>query len=244
MRTFTRTSPGLPGFTLVLVVAWALIAVMMLTGTLVNARGIDTRVRTITGHVSGIDTDTGSVALAERTTRISGKILVAARPLATDLGQVTTSANSINRRVGTILSTAGSINRRAVGIGRTVGTIHSTVGSIHSTVRAIDQTVGSIHSRIERIGADVFSINASVDGIANDGRSILGSVGSIDRGVAAINRRAESVIGLARPIGSDLADVFVLVGRGPGGHTINAHANAIDCSRLINLVGRTSACGH
>ena len=88
IRSAASREAGLAGIALVIVIAWALAAVMMLTGTLIAAQQIDDRVATILGEVSPIDDDLDSVKLAQETDRIAKDILTAAEPLSGQLDQV------------------------------------------------------------------------------------------------------------------------------------------------------------
>lgn len=249
-------APALPGIVLVVVIAWALAAVLMLTGTLLNAREIDDDVTVINSQVSPIEKDLQYVALAAETVRISADINTAAQPLSGQATQILAAANRINTTARSILTTAGSINQTAHQINNTVTQIHGTVISIAGAVQGIGADVGSIFGLVQSIGGHVASIHALV-GRQNstDPRSINNTVSriqetfvtlepivvSIDRagntgGVAAINGRADRAIALAQGIKSDFDQILATVGE------INKHANSIDCSKLINFGGPTQSC--
>ena len=261
-------STMLPGLVLVILIFWALAAVLMLTGTLINAREIDETVDVINQQVAasdGIDEDLDNVKLAAETNRLTIRIRRRAAPLTGQANQIIRAASSIDRTADSILSTAGSIND-------TAGSINSTVRSIGGNVSSINGTVVSIHGLVQGIGADVFainrtarsidqrvgpvnatggtSINASVRRILSDLTGVNTEVRQIDRGVAAINGRADRAIAGARGIKGDFVGILTQVGLGsPAGHRsgggagIHGHANSIDCAALINLVGATQYCG-
>ena len=260
-------STMLPGLVLVIVIFWALAAVLMLTGTLINAREIDETVDVINVQVAasdGIDQDLDNVKLAARTNRLAARIRRRAAPLTGQADQVIRAASSIDRKVDSILSTAQTINE-------TAGSINTTVRSIGGNVSSIGSTVVSIHGTVNGIGADVFSIgrtarsilqrvgpenatdptsiNASVARILSDLTRVNTEVRQIDRGVAAINLRGDRAIQGARGIKGDFEGILTQVGLGsPTGHTaagkgtIHGHANSIDCAPLINLLGATQYC--
>ena len=262
-------STMLPGLVLVILIFWALAAVLMLTGTLINAREIDETVDVINEQVAasdGIDQDLDNVKLAAETNRLTIKIRRRAAPLTGQANQIIRAASSIDRRADSILSTAGEIND-------TAGSINTTVRSIGGNVGSINSTVVSIHGLVQGIGSDVFSINrtarsifrsvgatnatqdnsinASVGRILSDLTAVDREVESIDRGVAAINRRGDRAIVGARGIKGDFVGILSQVGFGsPAGHQsggagkagIHGHANSIDCAPLINIVGRTQYC--
>lgn len=219
---------------LIIIVVWAVAAVLMLTGTLVAAHQIDDRVNDdIVKSVPEIDQDTDNVKLAAETSRIAARILPAVDGISDQLDEVHEETVSINdtvgapRRGGThILGTARRING-------TVRRIESTVvGRIGPTVQGIGATVGSI-------GAHVGSIHASVRSIRASGGGILATARSIERGVAAINARADRGIATVGGIAQDLDNVLHEVGPGheqldeagrfAGGASIHGHANSIDC---------------
>ncbi len=236
-------APLLPGIVLVLVIVWALAAVLMLTGTLVNAREINDTVPLIRNQVSPIDKDLDNVKLAAETARISGKIRAAAKPLVGQTDRIIEEARSIDGRVVQILETAGAINETARTINGRVRAINGTVSSINGNAVSINDTVNSIlgnaltiNRSVDSIGTRVTSINARAGSIFNrvgpvgarDASSIKASVGRIlrsfrtlepetrriDSGVAAINRRASrGVVGVAS-LKSDFAPILVRVGPG------------------------------
>ncbi len=247
MRILSGTK-GLAPAILVLIVVWALAAVLMLTGTLVAANQIDDSVAIIKPEVNEIGTDTSAIALAARTAKISGEIREAAQPLTGLADDTLAAAKDIDRVAKSILNKAGAINATATTINGNVLPINTTVNGIGSSASAINTSVlaiggnaRSINASARSINANTNSINASARGIRGNATSILADVVSIDPEVAGINRRAEDIQDIARPIGGDLSRVLGLVG-GTGPNTINGHANSIDCSRLLNLLGRTDAC--
>ncbi|MDQ3974256.1 MAG: hypothetical protein M3276_07965 [Actinomycetota bacterium] len=207
---------GLAGQVLVLIIAWALAAVLMLTATLVSAQRIDEDVAVITGEVIEIDDELDMVRRLESINASADGILVAARPLSGQLNEVNQSAGSIDRNVVAILDTARQINGTAKEINGTAKTINGTVTSINGTATSINATVRSIHGNV---GA------------------ILGTARSINDGVAAINRRVDVVIAAVTGIKGDTGNILAQVGPGHdfagGGASIHGHANSIDCSPVV-----------
>ncbi len=252
----------LPGLALVIIIFWALAAVLMLTGTLINAREIDNTVDVINEQVSetgGVDKDLDNVKELVQTEKSVERIRDAADPLTGQADQVISAAGAINKNAKSILGTAGAINS-------TAKSINSTVRSINGSVNSIGASVVQINQRVNSIGANVFSINAKGKSIlaavgppgATDSTSIKASVsrilrtfvtlepvtrsidsgsgGSNGTGAAGINRRADDAIALAKGIHIDLDTVEGAVTK------IDAHANSIDCATLLNIVGRTTGC--
>lgn len=244
----------LPGLVLVILIFWALAAVLMLTGTLINANEIEDTVEVINAEVSstdGIDKDLDSVKELEQTRKTVASIRDAAEPLSGQAEQIITAAGAINKSAKSILSTAGSINTTAKSINGTVRSINASVNSIGGSVVQINQRVNSIGGNVSTINSrarsifasvgpagatDSTSIKASVTRILSELRIVDSEVVSIDSGVAAINRRAQTAIDTARAIKGDFGNVLSTVTE------IDKHANSIDCAPLLNIVGQTESC--
>jgi len=222
----------MPGIFLIIIIFWALAAVLMLTGTLINAREIDDDVKVINNQVIPIDRELDNVKLAGETAKISARILTAAKPLSGQLTQVNEAAKSIDGRVVEILDTAGSINRTAKTINSTARSINATVASINGTVVSINSqvvsiggTVGSIGRSVASIGGTVRSINRNVTSIRSTVRSIFQKVGpvnarsgdSINAQVARIETSLAAVTPLVRSIDVGVADINGRADRGIGG---------------------------
>jgi len=145
MRGILSGQRGLAPAVLVLVIAWALAAVLELTGTLLAANRIDDSVKIIKPEVSNIGTNSEAIALAARTTRISAKIRVAAAPLTGELADTLAAAKDIDTVAKSILVKAGAIN--------------ATASSINGNVKLINGTVNSISGNADSINSNVRSIN-------------------------------------------------------------------------------------
>jgi methyl-accepting chemotaxis protein len=176
LRRLVADESGLGGTVLVIVIAWALAAVLMLTGTLVAAQTIDERVAEITTLVSEIDEDTTAVALAADTTDIARNILSAAQPLSAQLDDVITAAGSINESASSILANAESINGSVRQINATAGSIGASVRSIHTHAGGILTTVRSIHEGIADINRRADVVIGIVQGIKGDTGNVLAQV--------------------------------------------------------------------
>jgi len=243
MGIFKNTSKGLPQVVLTILIAWALTAVLLLTGTLINAREIDRRVLYIDSQLSPINASTADIALAGKTVGISHNILIAAAPLNAGFVKINNSVIDINNTVQTILSTAQKINTKVKGIGATVAPIHSTVLSINNDV------TGSITPKLNTVGGDVGTIHSTVVSIQSRASSILGTARNIQSLLVTINGDIDSVnsavSGTNDNIKSDFTNINQLVGNDGGvmgEQTINAHANSIDCATLFQLLGATKDC--
>ena len=228
---------------LTILIAWALLSVMFLTGTLLAARSIDRSVAVIKPNVDEIGTEAGFIDQARIIQDTSTKINRAAAPLtghhATTLE---VASKGIDPKLKRILGKVGQINSVADDINGTVLQIGGTVDNIFSSASSINRTVGGIGSDVVSIGGSVRSINASARGILSSGNSILSRVNSIDRGVATIvGGLASPINDTAKAIKQDFIGIDEEVGQqgrgGPFASHINGHANSIDCSGAVSLGG-------
>lgn len=256
MRSALNGTRGFAGIMLVLIIVWALAAVLMLTGTIIAASRIDDSVAVIKPEVSDIDGETELVALAKKTAKTTDKIRDAAEPLTGELTKTLAAAKSIDgtaKRIDgnlrTTLARASTINGNVLTIGGTVGRINGNVNTIGSTVQSINRNARSINASARSINAsarsidvNTKSINASVRGIRGSGSTILSRVVVIDGRVAQINRNAITVREVARSLGADLNAVLRIVSSGNRPNTIVGHANSIDCSTVFQALGGNEAC--
>jgi hypothetical protein len=248
--------PVYAGVVLVVVVLWALIAVVLLTGTLINARQIESRVKQVNAAVDPIQGHTAQINLAKRTVVLTSEIKAAANPLSGQLQQVIVAAGNIDRHVVSILSHAQAIGGVVATIGSTVQAIGSNVQGIGSSVASISHSVSSINSSVNGIHSDVStvygnvgqfnagtSISTDVNGISGTLDHVLPVATSIRNGIIGINNRAVTILSEVKLIHSDFVQILSGVGTAVGTPTILGHANSIDCSKIINLLGKTSGCG-
>jgi uncharacterized protein YukE len=212
---------GLAGKILVGVIAWALGAVLLLTNTLVAAQQIDTRVDRIRHTVGPIDHDLDSVELAVQTNKVAGEILTAAKPLSGQAGQIVdatasidSSAKSINTAVGQIGDSVKGIDGSARSINSNVLEINKTVKDINGTAKTISGTVNKIDGNVAAIGGSVHGIGGSLSTVLDVVQQIRGdhaATGPTGIGIAAINRRADAIIGLVQAIKGDTGNILVSV---------------------------------
>ncbi len=250
---------GLAGICLVIVVAWALASVLMLTGTLTSATQINDRVKVINSALTPINYNLSFVKLAGNVGKLTTKINAAAQPLSAQANTVLITARSIDSKVTPILknaqainavvqtinASANSINTTVHGIGGSVSSIGSSVASIGNSVAGIGADVGAIHSKVVSIlgavggiGASDHSINGDVSQITPDFASILSTAQSIRGRLATTGRpggQADKIINLAAAIKGDFDGILARVGQRNAPNTVVGHANSIDCAKLFNL---------
>ena len=220
---------GIVGVNLVVVIAFALYAVIMLSRTTLAAKQIDDRVRVIITEVG----PGSNVSRLDETQKLNtiGKtaedILVAAKNLSGQAQTIIDTAKSIDNTVSAIQANANEIN--------------STVRSINATASALLPTVQTIHGD----GSDS-AITGGVDRInrmAGPGAVINGSV-TLANGqeyplIPALN--ADSVPGIRGDLNAVLTEVGIGGTQGHGGDTIHRHTNSINCAvsdpaALVGLV--------
>lgn len=203
MGSGKRDENGLVGLVLTIVIVWALIAVIMLTRTLVAAQQIDTTVKGIEGSVksanshlnTGCDTTkangcpTDALPVLSQTEVIAAQINDAAKPLTGEAAQIITAAASINTTASAILANASAIN----------GTVHA----INSSATSIGASVNGIHSSLDGVNADVSNVQQAVAGINTRVNGINNTVLGIKSDTGAINGLAGGILVQAKGICAD-----------------------------------------
>jgi methyl-accepting chemotaxis protein len=219
---------------LVVLIAWALLSVLFLTGTLLAARSIDRSVAVIKPQVIQIGDEAKFIRQAKTIADATVKIRAAAEPLSGHLARtLTTASKGIDPKLKSILGKVGNINETAGSINTTVLQIGTTVDAIFSSASSINTSVNSIGSSVNSINRDTKTINNSARSILSSAGGILSRVNSIDRAVATIVGQANTILDVAPRIGTDLHSVRGLVGNGNQAGTIRGHANAIDCKPIL-----------
>ena len=168
---------GVVGVNLVLVIAFALYAVIMLSRTTLAAKQIDDRVRVIVTEVG----PGSNVSRLDETQKLNSigktaeEIQAAAAPLSAQAQTIIDTAKSIDRTVSAIQSNATEINSTVHSINATAAALVPVVQSIHGDESLDDRTggVAAINKRAAAaLGSDV------VPGIRNDLHAILARVGA------------------------------------------------------------------
>ena len=169
MRGFRSGDRGQAGIALIIVIAWALSAVLILTRTLVAAQEINNKVTDITGHLAGSKQDTSYVSQLNKTEVTASTILQNAAPLTGQLEIVKNTAAHIQQQVDGITPPVQTINATVHVIHDQVGTILATAQSINNTLTTIRNTQSSvILTDVVNIKADTSSIITNVHTIDAD----------------------------------------------------------------------------
>ena len=229
---------------LVVLIAWALLSVLFLTGTLLAARSIDRSVAVIKPNVIEIGDEGAFIRQAKTIADATVKIRAAAAPLTGHLARTLETADKgIDPKLKSVLGKVGNINETAGSINGTVLEIGSTVDSIFSNADSINRSVKSIGSSVQTVNAATKTINASARGILGSGNSILDRVNSIDRAVAKVIGLATSIDGTLNAVAKDFVGIDANVGQenrgGRIGHHIVGHTNSIDCAAAVSGAGCT-----
>lgn len=259
MRSILSGARGMSPVVLVILIAWALLSVIFLTGTLLAARSIDRSVSGVTNRtdasgkpekniattVDEIGSDAKFIDQARKTVQISTAIRKAADPLSGEMGKTLDVAKKgIDPKLKSILGKVGTINASADSINGTVKTIGGTVDSILAAVLEINDSATSINGHVKHIGALGLNIRTSASQINGSARSILGRLSSVLTAAKSIDPKVDTIIGQATgikavtaPILSDFDGILSNVGTENGTKTVVGHANGVDCSTLINGTG-------
>jgi hypothetical protein len=227
------------------VALWAVIAVYLLTGTLISANKINSSVKVVTVDVGAIDRETEQVALLTDTRSLAKGILGSTTPLAGQLDQVAASAGKIDQSAASIRTHVGSIDGAVASIDNDAKSITGLAKSIRDRAASIDTNAAGISGTVKNIAASAGDINGTAKGIDGNFSAILGVAKSIDGRLVDATAKVEAILAIARNINADLTNILAHVGREheQGGKlTIHGHANAIDCSSNPALVGRSEYC--
>lgn len=256
--------PLLAGVCFAIVIAWALVSVLELTGTLTSAVQIKHRVTVINNQLNPIHSDLNFIRYAGMVANETVEINAAAAPLTHQAATILATARSIDAKVGPILRNAVAINgvvhqinsnvlainNNVLAIHASVSSIGAHVSSIGASVASINNSVNSIHSRVVTIrnavgpiGTNGSSITPDLTRVDNDFAGILSDVKTIQPNLAVVSGKVDTIIGLVTGIKSDFDNILANVGLTNGSPTVVGHANSIDCSSLINLLGKTTDCG-
>lgn len=128
------TSPALPGLMLVIVIIWALIAVIFLTGILATANRIESRVNVINSALTPTAHKLTVLPILNNVTDNANQIRDVAANLSPTIGHIGASAASIDESLKSVNNTVPSINKSAKEINSSVSKIHNNVTSIASTL--------------------------------------------------------------------------------------------------------------
>jgi len=171
MRGFRNGDRGQAGIALIIVIAWALSAVLILTRTLVAAQEINNKVTDITSKLAGAKGDTSYVAQLNQTENTANSILAAAAPLTGQLEIVKNTAAHIQQQVDGITPPVQEIN----------GTVHQIQPKVAQILNVVNGGPGSIAQILATIKSTQSGpILVDVNRIKSDTTSIIINAQTID----------------------------------------------------------------
>ncbi len=188
MMGMRRDQSGIVAVNLVLVIAFALYAVIQLSRTTLAVKQIKNRVQTITtevgpgSNVSRLDETAILNTVADR----AEQILAAARPLTGQVNDILVAAQSIDRTVSSIQSTAGQIN----GVVKDINGRARTLAPVVEQIRGRPGTIDNPGPGTGTTGINIRVDNAvrNINGIGSDLANVRDRVVAIDGHAASINR--------------------------------------------------------
>lgn len=128
------TSEVLPGIMLVIVILWALTAVIFLTGILATANRIESRVNVINSALTPTAQKLTILPVLNNVADNANQIRDAAADLSPTIGRIADSAASIDGSLRSVNDTVPSINKSAKQINVSVLNIYRNVVSIASAL--------------------------------------------------------------------------------------------------------------
>lgn len=213
------TSQALPGIMLVIVVFWALLAVIFLTGILASANRIESRVGIINSEVGPISNKLDAIPILTKVQDNANQIRDAAANLSPTIGRIADSASSIDSSLKQVNDAVGPINK-------SVKTINGSVLEINNSVRAVAPNLVTVLRSAQSINASVHSIDGELAGTLDRVYDIRGQV-------VRINDNANDILRSARQIRGDTKFISDVVGTAPFTGTINGNAFGIETSPLL-----------
>ena len=158
-----------------------------------------------------------------RRAKTAKEILAAAQPLTGQADQIIQATTSIDASAKSIDTTVGQIGDAVKGIDGSARSINGNVLEINKTVKDINGTAKAISGTVNGIDGNVAGIGSTVKGIGGNLAAVLGvaqeirgdhaaaGIGPGAGGIAAINRRADVIIGAVQAIKGDTGNILATV---------------------------------
>jgi hypothetical protein len=204
---------------LVIVILWALVAVIFLTGILAAANRIESRVGQINSSLTPINNKLNTVPILTNVSNTANQIREAAANLSPTIGRIADSASSIDASLKQVGDTVGPINKSAK-------QINASVLEINRSVQTIGPNLVTIRGLTGTINASVHSIDGELAGTLNDVYDIRGRV-------ALVTGQADDILRTARHIHGDSSSISAIVGVAGIPRTVNGNAHGIETSPLL-----------
>lgn len=162
---------------LAIVLVVTVVAVGLLTRTLLKAREINAKASNIAETGRGINASTDAIIQLNMTNEMGNSIEATAAPLVGQLTTVVGLANSINSKATSITATAQTINGTAKTIGGSGGSINTSANGITSNAASIIPIGESIKAGVEQINRNVMTTIGIAEAVRTDVRNILNTAG-------------------------------------------------------------------
>ena len=213
------TSTALPGIMLVIVILWALTAVIFLTGILAAANRIESRVGVINSSLTPIASKLNTVPILTKVQATANEIRDTAVPLSPIIGRIADSAASIDNSLKNV--------------GQVVGPINESAKSINASVLTINAAVNTIGPNLQTILGNARSINATVHSIDGQLAATLDNVYDIRSRVVTATNQADDINRSAKAIDGDTTVISNIVGTAGFRGTVNGNAYSIEKNPLL-----------
>lgn len=162
---------------LALVLVVTVVAVVLLTRTLVQARSINAKASNIAQTGRGINASTDAIIQLNMTNDLGNSIEATAAPLVGQLTTVVGLANSINDKATTITASALTINSTAKTIGGSGNSINNSARGIEGNTSAIIPIAVSIREGVAKINQNVDVTIGIAQAVRQDVADINGILG-------------------------------------------------------------------
>ncbi|MGQ0844693.1 MAG: hypothetical protein ACT4QF_11205 [Sporichthyaceae bacterium] len=185
---------------LVLVVVFALLAVVLLTKTAFDARGIGADIdRRITPQLSAVDGDLDTLPALDRTGALAEDIATTILPIAESLGRAADAMAASARDAEGVGADAAAIRENVAGIDASVAAIRASLVELGPIVVGILDGTGDIARNLagarvatDRAAATLARVLATLRGVVVDAAAMRAVVARIEASQARIERHGAS----------------------------------------------------
>ncbi len=213
------TSTALPGIMLVIVILWALTAVIFLTGILAAANRIESRVGIINSSLTPISSKLNTVPIL---TKVQDTAI-----------QIREAAANLSPTIGRIADSAARIDNSLKNVGETVPTINQSAKQINASVLTINSAVKTIAPNLATVLGNAREINATVHSIDGQLAATLDNVYDIRSRVVTVTNQADDINRSAKSIDADTTVISNIVGTAGFRGTVNGNAFSIEKNPLL-----------
>ncbi|PZS36866.1 MAG: hypothetical protein DLM62_21250 [Pseudonocardiales bacterium] len=204
---------------LVIVILWALTAVIFLTGTLAAANRIESRVGQINASLTPINSNLNTLPVLNQVSGTANQIRDAAANLSPTIGRIADSASTIDSSLKQVNDAVGPINKSAK-------QINASVSNINNSVRTINSGLANVVGQTRTINGSVHSINDELTGTLNQALLARSQAELINDNVTDVIRSAQAIKG-------DTGSISAVLGTAGIPRTINGNAFGIETSPLL-----------